>query len=96
MFLGAGAHWPEIQTKDYVPLPAGYGHGSSTLRNWIELNMERDRINKELNKYDSEKNSLNAVVTAEGVLLTKFDDEEELYVSFGESGLGNPVKLTYG
>tara|TARA_Y100000356_G_C11162908_1_gene237002 strand:- start:121 stop:354 length:234 start_codon:yes stop_codon:yes gene_type:complete len=43
---------PEIQTKDYVVLPAGYGHGSSTLKNWIELNMERDRINKELNKYD--------------------------------------------
>jgi hypothetical protein len=31
-------HWgkpPEIQTKDYVPLPYGYGHGSSTLYHWI-------------------------------------------------------------
>ena len=26
---------PEIQTKDYRPLPHGYGHGSSTLYNWI-------------------------------------------------------------
>jgi len=29
---------PQIQTKDYVPLPDGYGHGSSTLKYWIELN----------------------------------------------------------
>ena len=26
---------PEIQTKDYVPLPDGYGYGSSTLLHWI-------------------------------------------------------------
>lgn len=31
---------------------------------------------------------------SEGVLLTKFDDEEELYVSFWREGL-NPVKLTW-
>lgn len=29
---------PEIQTKDYVPLPDGYGYGSSTLYHWIEKN----------------------------------------------------------
>tara|TARA_B100000073_G_scaffold316787_1_gene293692 strand:+ start:70 stop:267 length:198 start_codon:yes stop_codon:yes gene_type:complete len=29
---------PEIQTKDYRPLPYGYGHGSSTLYHWIEQN----------------------------------------------------------
>ena len=29
---------PEIQTKDYRPLPYGYGHGSSTLYNWIKEN----------------------------------------------------------
>ena len=29
---------PEIQTKDYLPLPYGYGHGSSTLYHWIEQN----------------------------------------------------------
>jgi len=28
---------PEIQTKDYVPLPNGFGHGSSTLLHWIKL-----------------------------------------------------------
>ena len=27
---------PEIQTKDYVPLPSGFGYGSSTLLHWIE------------------------------------------------------------
>jgi|TARA_R110000765_G_scaffold229526_1_gene333039 hypothetical protein len=26
---------PEIQTKDYVPLPSGFGSGSSTLLHWI-------------------------------------------------------------
>jgi hypothetical protein len=29
---------PEIQTKDYRPLPLGYGHGSSTLYGWIMEN----------------------------------------------------------
>ena len=29
---------PEIQTKDYRPLPYGYGHGSSTLYHWINQN----------------------------------------------------------
>ncbi len=29
---------PEVQTKDYRPLPYGYGHGSSTLYHWIMKN----------------------------------------------------------
>ena len=33
---------PEIQTKDYRPLPYGYGHGSSTLYNWIIKNKENE------------------------------------------------------
>lgn len=40
------AHWgapPKIQTMDYVPLPGGYGNGSSTLAKWIERNLEKDR-----------------------------------------------------
>ncbi len=40
------AHWgkpPEIQTQDYVELPAGYGHGSSTLAKWITANLNRDK-----------------------------------------------------
>jgi hypothetical protein len=39
-------HWgqpPAIQTRDYVPLPDGYGHGSSTLARWIAANLEKDR-----------------------------------------------------
>lgn len=39
-------HWgkpPEIQTQDYVELPAGYGHGSSTLAKWITANLNRDK-----------------------------------------------------
>ena len=42
-------HWgepPQIQTKDYRELPSGYGHGSSTLKNWIELNIEKDKLEK--------------------------------------------------
>jgi len=34
---------PEIQTKDYVELPEGYGHGSSTLKKWILANLEKDK-----------------------------------------------------
>lgn len=39
------SHWgepPMIQTMDYRPLPGGYGHGSSTLANWIQQNLDRD------------------------------------------------------
>ena len=43
------AHWgkpPAIQTRDYVELPGGYGHGSSTLAKWIAANLERDKNGK--------------------------------------------------
>ena len=53
LFLSAQAgkhkfpdHWgdpPRIQTRDLVDLPKPYGRGSSTLRNWIEANLARDR-----------------------------------------------------
>lgn len=39
------AHWgepPKIQTRDYRELPDGYGHGSSTLANWIKTNLAKD------------------------------------------------------
>ncbi len=38
-------HWgnpPEIQTQDWVELPASFGNGSSTLKNWIIENLARD------------------------------------------------------
>ena len=35
-------HPPEIQTRDYVPLPGGYGMGSSTLAQWIQKNLDND------------------------------------------------------
>ena len=34
---------PEIQTKDYRPLPYGYGNGSSTLYHWIIENKREGR-----------------------------------------------------
>ncbi len=42
-------HWgapPEIQTQDYVELPDGYGHGSSTLKHWINAKTATDRAGK--------------------------------------------------
>ena len=44
------AHWgkpPPIQTRDYVELPDGYGHGSSTLRNWIAANLAKDKTSSQ-------------------------------------------------
>ena len=38
-------HWgpePNIQTRDYCKLPEPYGHGSSTLKHWIEKNQKED------------------------------------------------------
>jgi len=40
-------HWghpPQIQTQDYVDLPGGYGKGSSTMRNWINANLQKDKL----------------------------------------------------
>ena len=40
-------HWgqpPRIETRDYVDLPGGYGKGSSTMRNWINANLEKDKL----------------------------------------------------
>ena len=39
------AHWgapPRIQTRDYRPLPGGYGNGSGTLATWIQKNLDQD------------------------------------------------------
>ncbi|MCP5527163.1 MAG: DUF5060 domain-containing protein [Verrucomicrobiales bacterium] len=39
------AHWgepPAIQTRDYRPLPGGYGYGSSTLARWIQQHLDED------------------------------------------------------
>ena len=42
------AHWgspPAIQTKDYHPLPRGYGMGSGTMKAWIEDQIAKDNAN---------------------------------------------------
>merc|ERR1712014_176292 len=42
---GFPKHWgepPRIQTRDLVPLPGGYGQGSSTLSRWIKEKMGAD------------------------------------------------------
>lgn len=41
------AHWgepPRRQTRDLVPLPGGYGEGSSTLASWIGEKMQHDEL----------------------------------------------------
>jgi hypothetical protein len=46
---GYPIHWgpePNIQTRDYRKLPEPFGHGSSTLFNWIKKNQEQDAKNK--------------------------------------------------
>ena len=44
---------PKIQLKDYVSLPDGYGHGSSTLKHWIEQNKQKVQTQKSLNEINS-------------------------------------------
>ena len=42
---GYPAHWgepPTGETRDLVDLPANYGRGSSTLRDWIQQNLDTD------------------------------------------------------
>ena len=58
MFPWGWGEPPQIQTKDYVVLPEGYGHGSSTLKRWIELNIEKDRVNAELRKFRAPLNEV--------------------------------------
>ncbi len=44
---GFPAHWgqpPQVQTFDYVDLPGGYGKGSSTMRNWINTHLQKDKL----------------------------------------------------
>jgi len=42
MFPPAWGPPPGTQTRDYRPLPAGYGHGSTTLHTWIDQRMKAD------------------------------------------------------
>ena len=49
---------PEIQTRDMVKLPGKYGHGSSTLKTWIMLNTERDRLDALVRENDNQFNLL--------------------------------------
>jgi hypothetical protein len=51
-------HWgkpPEIQLRDYVDLPKGFGKGSSTLAYWIKENLKEDSIKKPEILTDREK-----------------------------------------
>ena len=42
------SHWgepPKMQTRDMRKLPGPFGYGSSTLANWIQMNMDKDSQN---------------------------------------------------
>jgi|ETN01SMinimDraft_1059929.scaffolds.fasta_scaffold431135_2 hypothetical protein len=45
---------PKIETKDHVLLPDNFGHGSSTLKNWISLNTKRDKLEKQMRQLNNE------------------------------------------
>ena len=67
------AHWgepPRIQTRDLRPLPGGYGQGSGTLANWIQMNLDKDAKIKpvELKKPDAAPEA--AVNVDHGKMLT--------------------------
>ena len=49
---------PEIRTRDIVKLPGDYGYGSSTLKTWITLHEERDRLNALIRENDNQFNLL--------------------------------------
>lgn len=38
---------PKFETDDYVPLPEPFGHGSSTMKMWIQRHLRADAANKE-------------------------------------------------
>ena len=57
------AHWgapPRVQTKDLRPLPGGYGMGSSTIKGWIQKNLDQDAKAAEPNKDDKTDKSATA------------------------------------
>lgn len=56
------SHWgtpPEVQVRDIVKLPGGFGKGSSTLADWIKENIKNDKENSiERKKPETEKPSI--------------------------------------
>ncbi len=66
------AHWgepPRIQTRDLIDLPGGYGKGSSTMRNWINANLEKDKLAQA-------GGAKNAAPAAKAVYSQNFDQAE--------------------
>ena len=56
------AHWgapPRIQTRDFRPLPGGYGNGSSTLGRWIQQNLDKDKAGSNTTKPVAPPNAAN-------------------------------------
>jgi len=56
------AHWgapPRIQTRDFRPLPGGYGNGSGTLGRWIQQNLDKDKAGANTTKPVAPPNAAN-------------------------------------
>lgn len=69
------AHWgppPALQTRDHVELPGDYGHGSSTLRKWIEANQAKDALASSTNAASSVLYANDFTSTAVGELPDDF------------------------
>ena len=84
------SHWgepPRIQTRDLRELPGGYGFGSSTLANWINLNMKKDNEKKSgVKKFPSHWGKPPGIQTAD------FRELPGGY-GFGSSTLANWINL---
>ena len=80
-------HWgsqPDVQVRDIVKLPDGFGKGSSTLAEWIKENIKNDKENRpkrpELPAEIKEK--INQVIDKEKVLRQA---KQELFEKLKES-----------
>jgi chromosome segregation ATPase len=86
------SHWgkpPEVQLKDFVALPKGFGNGSSTLAYWIKENLKKDSIEKpeiltEREKLDPRKHEAEVMGALKEGRITREEAQKKLGALRGE------------
>jgi DNA repair exonuclease SbcCD ATPase subunit len=86
------SHWgepPEVQLKDFVDLPKGFGKGSSTLAYWIKKNLKKDSIEKpeiltEKEKLDPRKHEAEVMGALKEGRITREEAQTKLGALRGE------------
>jgi len=86
------SHWgepPEVQLKDFVDLPKGFGKGSSTLAYWIKENLKKDSIEKpeiltEKEKLDPRKHEAEVMGALKEGRITREEAQTKLGALRGE------------